>query len=285
MVPIFDAHYKRAGMRINLVTFLLVLLAISATAHGQTPAGFHWVDFKLEFATVQKVEQALKAEEYTAIREIGVSGGFALVMAIRREFDQSVPEGDQWSVYSVSTKSGQVDPLLIGYSLQIKGWISVRSRDEQDLGIVYLHCWECEPASLFTAFHYDPRNGWRVRWANKENVKQPGITFRVTDVGDPYTNEDVDQVFAVLAPKDGVASVGTWYHSRDLATGKLNDGVARFSVDPSTGKDRSVVLGGSEAKECELQLCKATDSWSGPARGQSSRACKGLLSAKRKTPK
>jgi len=26
----------------------------------QTPAGFHWVDFKREVATVQRVEQALK---------------------------------------------------------------------------------------------------------------------------------------------------------------------------------------------------------------------------------
>ena len=102
-MPILNVCYKRARVRISFVKLLLVSLAISSTAHGQ------------------KVEQALKAEEYTAIREIGVSGGFALVMAIRREFDQSVPEGDQWPVYSVSTKSGQVDTLLIGSSLQIKG--------------------------------------------------------------------------------------------------------------------------------------------------------------------
>ena len=282
---IADVCYERAGVRISFVKLLLVSLAISATAQGQVPAGFHWVDFKREVAIVQKVEQALKAEDYTVIREIGVSGGFALAMAIRREFDEPVPEGDQWSVYNVSMKNGQVETLLVGYSLQIKGWISFRSRDEQDLGVVYLHCWECEPASLFTAFHYDSRDGWRARWANKENVKQPGITFRVTDVGDPYTDEDVDQVFAVLAPKDGVASVGTWYHSRDLATGKISDGVAMFSVDPSTGKDRSADLTGSEAKELELQLCKATDSSWDLAIGQSSRACKGVLSAKRKASK
>jgi hypothetical protein len=249
------------------------------------PGSFHWVDFRHDTATVQRVEQALKAEDYTAIREIGVSGGFALVMAIRREFGQDVPEGDQWFVYNVSTKSGEVETLLIGYSLEIKGWISFRSRDEQDLGIVYLHCWECEPASLFTAFHYDPRNGWRARWANKENDKQPGITFRVTDVGEPYTNEDVDQVFAVLAPHDGVATVGTWYHSRDLATGKTTDGVSRFSVDPLTGKDKSTSLTGSDAKEWERRLCKAADSSSGLAVGQSSWTCKGVLSSKRKASK
>jgi len=240
------------------------------------------VDFKRESATVQKVEQALRAEDYTAVREVGVSGDSALVMVINREVDQAVPEGDQWSVYNVSMKSGRVETVLVGYSLQIKGWISFRSRDEQDLAIVYLHCWECEPASLFTAFHYDPRDGWRARWVNKENVKQPGITFRVTDVGDPYTNEDVDQVFAVLAPTDGAASVGTWYRSRDLATGKTREEAVKYSVDLSTGEDKSTVLIGSKAREWELQLCKARDSWSGPAMGQSSRACKWVLNTKRK---
>jgi hypothetical protein len=283
VVPIVSVCNKRTQARFNPVKLLLVSLAISASAHGQTPAGFHWVDFKRESATVQKIEQALKGEDYTAIREIGVSSDSALVMVIQREADQAVPEGDQWSVYNVSMKSGHVETLLLGYSLQIKGWISFRSRDEQDLGIVYLHCWECEPASLFTAFHYDPRDGWRARWVNKENVKQPGITFRVTDVGDPYTSEDVDQVFAVLAP-NGVASVGTWYHSRDLATGKISDDVAKFSVDPSTGEDKTTGLAGSKANEWELQLCKARDSWSTPAMGQSSRACK-QLSTRGKTTK
>jgi len=52
------------------------------------------------------------------------------------------------------------------------------------------------------------REGWRARWANEKSPDHPGITLRVTDVGDPYTNEDVDQVFAVITPKNGVASIG-----------------------------------------------------------------------------
>jgi hypothetical protein len=249
------------------------------------PTGFHWVDFKREFSTAQKVEQALKAEDYTAIREIVLADEFALVMVVRRETWQVTPAEDQWLVYSVSMKSGAARRLLSGYDLQIKNWFSFYSRDELDLGITYWDCDECEPATLFTALHYDRREGWRARWANKEDVNHPGITVRVTDVGDPYTNEDVDQVFALLAPKGGVASVGTWYHSRDLGTGKINDDVARFSVNPATGEDKSVVLTGSKAKEWESQLCKAKDSWSAPAMGQSSPACKGVLSPKQKTAK
>lgn len=269
--------------RLIAAKLLLVSLLVSGTAQGQLPAGFHWVDFKKDASTVSKVEQALKTENYTAIREIGLADGFAVVMTVQRESGQATPDGDQWSVYSVSTKDWKARPLLTGYNLQIKDWISLQSRDKQDLGIVYMDCWECEPASLFTALHYDPREGWRARWANEKDPHHPGIVFLITDVGDPYTNEDVDQVFAVL--EDGIATVGTWYHSRDLATGKTSDGVAKFSVDPSTGEDKSAVLTGSKAKEWELQLYKARDSWSSPAMGQSSRTCKGLLSATRKTPK
>jgi hypothetical protein len=112
---------------------------------------------------------------------------------------------DQWLVYSVSTQSGDARKLLIGYDLQIKDWFGFTLKDK-DLGVIYLDCDECEPASLFTALHYDPREGWRARWANEKSPDHPGITLRVTDVGDPYTNEDVDQVFAVITPKNGVAS-------------------------------------------------------------------------------
>jgi len=271
--------------RFDAVKLLIFLLLVSAIAQGQLPAGFRWVDFKKDASIVSKIEQALKAENYTAIREMGLADGFALVMTVQRDSGQATPNGDQWSVYSVSTKDWKARTLLIGYNLQIKDWISLQSRDKQDLGIVYMDCWECEPASVFTAIHYDPREGWRARWANEKDPYHPGVVFLITDVGDPYTNEDVDQVFAVLASEDGVATVGTWYHSRDLATGKISNGLAKFSVDPSTGEDKSAVLAGSKAKEWELQLCKARDSWSKPARGQSSRACKGVLGTEREAPK
>src|SRR5450755_1693284 len=87
-MPNLTVCRERARVRINCVKLLLISVAFSANACGQMPAGFHWVDFKRESVTVQKVELALKAEDYTAIREIGVLGDFALVMAIRRGSDQ-----------------------------------------------------------------------------------------------------------------------------------------------------------------------------------------------------
>jgi len=264
---------------------LLLTLTVSGAAFGQMPAGFHWVDLRRDVNTVQKVEQALKAFNYTAIREIGSYDDFALVMTGWRDADQDVPDGDQWSVYNISLKNGTVQVLLTGYGVQIKGWFSFSSQGQDDLGIVYLHCWECEPTSLFTAFHHDARAGWRARWANTDDVSHPGIPFLFTDVGNPYTDEDVNQVFAVLAPDGGAASIGTWYHSRDLSTGKVADGVSRFSVSPVTDKDESTALVGVKAKEWKLRLCSASNSPAGLAIGQTSPACKGLLSAKHQASK
>src|ERR1700730_696454 len=170
--------------RFAVAKLLLVLLLASAAAQGQLPGGFRWVDFKKDTSIVSEIEQAIKNENYTAIREIGVADGFALVMTVQRESEQATPDGDQWSVYSVSTKDWKARTLLTGYNLLIKDWISLRSRDKQDLGIVYMDCWECEPASLFTALHYDIRKGWRARWANEKDPHHPGIVFLITDVGD-----------------------------------------------------------------------------------------------------
>ena len=206
-----NSYIDIARTRLIAAALLLVLLLVSATAHSQLPPGFRWVDFKNDASIVSKVEQALKAENYTAIREIGLADGFALVMTVDRESVQATPAGDEWYIYSVSTRDWKARPLLTGYNLQIKDWISLQSRDKQDLGIVYMDCWECEPASLFTALHYDHREGWRARWANEKDPHHPGIAFLITDVGDPYTNEDVDQVFAVLTSENGVATIGTWY--------------------------------------------------------------------------
>jgi hypothetical protein len=284
-MPILDACYHRARVRINFVKLSACLASNFCDRPGPNACWFSLGRLQTRICHCTKGGTGAQSGGVHSYPRNLPRGRFALVMAVRRESWQSTPAEDQWIVYSVSTKSGDTRKLLSGYDLQTKSWFSFYSRDKQDLGITYLDCDECEPATLFTALHYDRREGWRARWANKENPDQPGITLRVTDVGDPYTDEDVDQVFAVLSPHDGIASVGTWYHSRDLATGKVTDGVSRFSVDPLTGKDRSTVLTGAEAREWELKLCKAADSSWGLAIGQSSRTCKAVLSGKRKGSK
>jgi len=267
--------------RISVSGIVLGFLALSSCAAGQAPEGFHWVDFRQETSTVSSVERALKSEQYTAIREVGVLNGFALVMTVQRDPSQSTPVGDVWRVYNLSMKTGSIQELLTGYNLEIKDWLSFQPQGSRDLGLLYLNCWECEPGNLFTAFHFETRTGWRARWTNDKDSNHPGITVGVTDVGDPYTNEDVDQVFAVLAPREGVATLGTWYYAKDLTTGKITESVSKFFVDQATGQDKSIDLVGSRATSWKIRLCNPADSVSGLFAGQSSSACKRIIRTKK----
>ena len=251
----------------------------TAVAQGQLPEGFHWVDFRKEATTLSSVERALTSEEYTVVREVGVLNDFALVMTVNREPGQATPMGDVWQVYNVSMKDWSIHTLIAGYNLEIKDWIKFEAKGPLDLAVQYLDCWECEPATTFTALHFDPQKGWRARWSNGKNPVQPGITMLITDVGDPYTNEDVDQVFAVLAPRDGLASVGTWYHSKDLGTGKISDTVSKFFVQK--GEDKSVDLAGTEASNWRVRLCKPGNASFGVSGGQDSRVCKSMINSKK----
>jgi hypothetical protein len=263
----------------NYRCLALLISLVSATAQSRVPDGFRWVDFKQDVSTVSNIEKALKAENYSAIREIGVRGDFALVMTVQRESTHSTPLGDRWGVYNISTKNWNLQPLISGYNLEIKDWIRFQS-NESDLGVFYMDCWECKPAGVFTALHYDTREGWRARWKNEKDPIRPGIVFRITDVNHPYTNEQVDQVVAVIAPSDDVAAVGTWYYSKDLSTGKITEAVTKFSVDQATGEDKTFVLSGPEAKAWELKLCKVPSSPLGLSQGQSSRVCKRITSVR-----
>lgn len=266
-----------ANMSYCRLTLLILVPLLTVTAQSQVPDGFHWVDLKREVSTVANIENALKNDNYTALREIGLWGEFALVITAWRESGQATPTGDEWVVYSVSTRDWNAKKLMSGYNLEIKDWISFQSKGAPDLGVVYMDCWECEPGSLFTALHYDFRDGWRARWANDKDPNHPGVVFLITDVGDPYTNEDVDQVFAVIAPPDGAASIGTWYYSKDLSTGEIAEAATKFSVDQATGKDKAVVLSGLDAKAWESELCKAAYSPVGLSQGQSRTACKRIM--------
>lgn len=270
--------FVRLSCKMKMLVPISLFLLAPTFAHCQAPDGFRWVNFKQDSATLSKVEQALKPEAYSAIREIGILGDFALVMTAKRGPDQPSPLGDEWNVYNVSTKTWNITSLIVGYNLEIKDWISFQPDTIPDLGVVYLDCWECEPASLFTALRFEQQNGWRARWLSKETSKQPGIVLGVTNVGDPYTDEDVDQVFAVIAPRSRAASVGTWYHSRDLASGKITNVISKFFVDPVSGKDRSTVLTGRDGLEWERRLCKVgPDFLSGLFGGQENRACKKVV--------
>lgn len=252
----------------------LAFLCFSAVVTAQVPSGFEWTNLKTSRQITTKVEQALKAEPYTAIREIGTQGGFALVFTVSREENMPTPDYDVWTVYSVSLTNLRFKKLLVGHKLEIKDWLRFSSGHGNDLGVTYLDCWECEPATLFTAFHFDGNKGWTARWPNPKQPDMPGILLQVTDVGDPYTDEDVDQVFAVLTNREKEAAVvGIWYWSKDLKTGKVSSTTTKYFVDPVTGKERSLVLTGKEAASFQSTLCHP-EGGTLASGGQDSHSCK-----------
>jgi hypothetical protein len=95
-------------MRSCLDSLLVVLLVFNAGAWAQTPTGFHWVNFKQEQDTVARVGQVLQAEDYSAMREIGVIADSALVFTTVREPGWTTPEGDMWTVYSISMQTAKL---------------------------------------------------------------------------------------------------------------------------------------------------------------------------------
>jgi hypothetical protein len=260
---------------IAIVSTLFLFVAPRASA--QPPAGFAWVNMETDRAAMAAVRRSLHDPSVTAIREVGIQDGFALVMTASRDKDAPTPDYDQWKVYSLDLASGKSQPLAFGYGLQIIDWIGPKGTE---LAISYYDCWECEAATLFTVLRFEKAIGWQARWENetsKEKYPQPGVVVEMTDIGDPYDDDDVDQVFAVVGYPNNVYSVGRWTHSRNSKTGALRNDVEKYSIDPVTGKDQVQKLTGQAALVWEREICTQEKILIKPSIGQDSKACKSVL--------
>jgi len=223
------------------------------------------------------VRHALHDASITAIREVGVEDGFALVMTASREAGAPTHDYDSWSIYNISLKTGRSQLLVFGYGVKLLDWIGPA---KNELAMTYYDCWECEPATVFTTLHFAKGSGWSARWPEKkQNAEnpQPGAVALMTDVGDPYDDDDVDQVFAVVKQPGNSFAVGSWFHSRNSKTGKIDDDVERYSIDSATGKDRVEKLGGQAALNWERRICAPSNIVIQPAMGQDSKACRSVL--------
>jgi hypothetical protein len=246
----------------------------AAHSVAKTPEGFSWVDLQSDKTTLAAVRHALKASSYTSIRRVGVEGDSAIVMTTSRE---SGEEADRWSIYNVTLATNKARVLVSGYRVKVLDWIGSTT---PELAITYYDCWGCEAATLFTTIHFTNGMGWSARWPNKKgnaDYPQPGAVVSYGDAGEPYDDNDVDQIFAVVNQPDGGFAVGSWFHSRDTKTGKINDDVERYSIDPATGKDRVERLIGDSALKWARELCSQSNTPAGPNVGQSSKACRGAL--------
>jgi uncharacterized membrane protein len=128
--------------------------------------------------------------------------------------------------------------------------------------------------------HFTKSIGWKARWPNKEGVKdnpQPGAVVLLGDVGEPYDDSEVDEVYAIVAWPDNSFAIGSWTHSRDEKTGKIDDNVVKYSVNPKTGEDRVETLTGPAALKWERELCRQSNIRIQPSSGQDSKACRSVL--------
>jgi hypothetical protein len=236
-------------------------------------------DLRHEADTVSRVSRALESEQFSAIREIGILDGSALVFTTFRVPGAATPDLDSWKVYNVSIADGAVRLLLSGYEVRIMAWMPFLPREPDDLGITYMDCYACEPPILFAALHYDRDRGWRARWPSADPAS-PGIQLASADWGIPYDEDLVDQVWAAMGPPGAAVTIGTWYHSVHVKTGKAISVTMKFLVNPTTGKEESLTLGGAAAVAWQRKLCKPVDALSGMLGGQNSRSCQVLLQAK-----
>ena len=260
-----------------------IFLLLAASSRADTPPGFTWVNLETDSATMAKVRHALHGTASSAIREVGLEDGFALVMATSREAGAPTPDYDEWCVYNLSLRTGKRELLVFGYGVKLLDWIG-KANDE--LAITYYDCWECEAATLFTTLHFTKGTGWSARWPNKPQVAgfpQPGAVALMTDVGDPYDDDDVDQVFAVVAQPGNGFAVGSWFHSRNTETGKVDDDVELYSIDSRSGGDRTQKLVGPAALNWKRRLCTQSDILIRPSIGLDSKACRNLLRAPTKS--
>ena len=118
-----------------LLTSLLLLTKLS---YAQLPANFTWINIESDQKVMPLVRRALHDPKITAIREVGVEDGYALVMTASRESDAPTPDYDEWIIYNVVLNSGKSRILAGGYGVKIAG-CTVHLVDEQlDHGVIIL---------------------------------------------------------------------------------------------------------------------------------------------------
>jgi hypothetical protein len=217
------------------------------------------------------VTQALAAEKWTAIREIGVEYDAALVVTSLRATPASAASEDSFSVWSVSLTNHALTPLLKGFNLRWVGFMTFQEGEPQEPGALYDNCIECAADTYFTAFHFDPsQHIWVARWMR--GGQGAPVWSANTPAGVAWT-----QVYAGLAEANGRALVCTWNHF-EYGNGKPSeDFVYRYDVDPLSRLERTQLLSGKDAEAMKLRICRGGETLPGLARGQDLALCQELV--------
>jgi hypothetical protein len=270
----------------GLAIALGMLACITPSPAQPAIDAFHWVDFHdaKDAPAVAWVTQSLKAEHWTAIREIGVQWDSALVITSERKTPQSTPLTDTYTVWSVSLSKRDVQPLLHGVSPRILNWTTFGGEYQQapELALVYDDCYACDAAStFFTTLYYNFKDhAWRARWMRGDQAAalwSGGTVEGVTRT----------QVYGLLTEPPGRDVLATWSHFDYGKAKPAEDFVFEYSVDPATALEQTQGLSGKHAEEMMVRLCKADPAQVDPAlaelaRGQDSAMCQELVQGKNK---
>ncbi len=230
------------------------------------------------------VTQEMKAEKWSAIREIGVEWDAAVVMTTLRESPQSTPASDVETVWSVSLAKHEVHPLLHGVKLRILDWTSFAGAMMPELGLTYDDCQMCAASTYFTTLHYSyPDHGWRARWMRGEQAAAISSSGAVDGVTRTQLN-------ALLTAPEGRDVLATWSHFDYGKVKPAEDYVFEYSVDPSSGLEQTQGLSGKHADEAMARICQAGGSADSDTpmdalhaaltRGQDSELCRGMKAAR-----
>jgi hypothetical protein len=217
------------------------------------------------------VNQALAAEKWTSLREIGVSYDAALVVTTLRPAVDASPSADSFEVWSVSLTNHALTPLLHGYNLR---WLDPMLFTEgypPEPAVLYDSCAQCIPDTYFTAFHFDAaQHMWMARWLRGSQ----GVPVWNPN---PPVGVDRTQVYAGLTEGNGRALLATWSHLDWGSQRPPEDFVYRYDLDTYSHLERTQILSGKDAEAMKLRLCRSGETLPGLSRGQDSAICQELV--------
>lgn len=270
------------GFWLRAVVLLMAAVCgsgLRAGAQTQMDA-FHWVNFHdaKDEPTVAWVTALLRAEKWTAIREIGVEYDAAIVETVNREEAQGNPALDVFTFWSVSLAKKQVELLLRASNPRVVDWTSFNGLTTPELGLIYDDCSQCAATTYFTTLYYSyAEHGWRARWVRGNQAAALHVAGHVDGV-------EHTEVYGVLTEHDGRQVLGKWDHFDYGKAKPAEDFVYEYSVDALTGLEQTHLLADPHSATLELRLCQIDPL--GGAReltaGQDSPLCQDLVKANTK---
>ncbi len=253
------------------------LVACSVCVHAQDQESvFHWVDFhsQKDQPYVIWVERAMEADEWTAIREIGVEYDAALVVTVDRSAPDASPAADTFTIWNVNLTNHARTVLLKGVNLRWLGWLQLREGAPREQAVLYDDCRDCAATTYFTTFAYDLRQHiFLPRWLRGGQAAPVWTSAAPQGV-------NLSQVFAVLTEPTGLDLLATWSHY-DYGKQKDPDNyVYRYDVDGFSGLERALLLSGKDADAMKQRLCSVAGESQNRARGQNDALCVAMAHAR-----